>query len=422
MVSVLFGAGASRNFFKPTLTTQYLTEAVKDPNNWNRVIKHYRAIKGPSIVIAEPTEVVGLINLILGTNPDFNFEQIAEVLDKLCSYWFDSLPMNTMLGALEFIFKKIYSGDVPWAMCSGWDDIPFLFRQVITEAILDLQHNHKSLDYTALLSNQKTFIESLSKSDNDISLISLNYDETLANSIEGLGFDTCFQESKLPGQFNEIDINKFFNCKKVIYYPHGHVRFRFTDQLNVEYYRNGNFANHQRWVGLDSAMPGANMPITKGKFSYNFNSFITIGQTKDDILNYLPYSVYYQRMAIDLFKSDKLFIIGYSFGDDHINRFLKSYLKSGQNKKVIIVDYYNKPITMIDEYRDSENFILKIYNVFGPEWRVNINSNGQKVAWDVNEIATLNSSGFGKIFSQVYFYKKGYTEFLKDWINERITI
>lgn len=100
------------------------------------------------------------------------------------------------------------------------------------------------------------------------------------------------------------------------------------------------------------------------------------------------------------------------------NRVIKHY----RAIKVIIVDYYNKPITMIDEYRDSENFILKIYNVFGPEWRVNINSNGQKVAWDVNEIATLNSSGFGKIFSQVYFYKKGYTEFLKDWINERITI
>lgn len=252
MLTVLFGAGASRDFFKPALTTQYLTEAVKDPHNWTRVINHYQAIKDSSIVVTDPTRVIRLINLILGANPYFNFEQIAEVLDKLCSFWFDSLPMNTMLGALESIFKKIYSGNVPWARYSGWDDIPFLFRQIIAEAILNLQDNYQSPDHNTILLNQKTFIESLLKSDNDISLISLNYDETLANSIEGLGFDTCFGASQLPGQLNEIDINKFFNYRKVVYYPHGHVRFRFTDQLNVEYYRDGNFANQQRWVGLDS--------------------------------------------------------------------------------------------------------------------------------------------------------------------------
>lgn len=139
-----------------------------------------------------------------------------------------------MLGSLESIFKKIYSTDVTWERCSGWDNIPFLFRQIIAEAILNLQDNYQSPDYNTLLLNQKTFIESLSKSGDDISLISLNYDETLVNSIEGLGFDTCFGASQLTGLFNEIDINRFFNCRKVVYYPHGHVRFRFTDQLNVE--------------------------------------------------------------------------------------------------------------------------------------------------------------------------------------------
>lgn len=61
MVSVLFGAGASRDFFKPALTTQSLTDAVKDPNNWTVVIKHNKEIKGSSIVIADSTEVIYLI-------------------------------------------------------------------------------------------------------------------------------------------------------------------------------------------------------------------------------------------------------------------------------------------------------------------------------------------------------------------------
>ena len=38
------------------------------------------------------------------------------------------------------------------------------------------------------------------------------------------------------------------------------------------------------------------------------------------------------------------------------------------------------------------------------------------------EIVNLNNSGFGQIFDKVYFYKKGYTQFLKDWINGYIRI
>lgn len=65
---------------------------------------------------------------------------------------------------------------------------------------------------------------------------------------------------------------------------------------------------------------------------------------------------------------------------------------------------------------------MKINHVFGPEWRVYIKTDGQKVAWNEKEIVNLNNSGFGQIFDKVYFYKKGYTQFLKDWINGYIRI
>lgn len=105
MLTILFGARASRDFFKLALTTQYLTDAVKDPNNWAVVIKRHKEIKGSSIVIVDSTEVIDLINLILGVNPKYHFEQIAEVLDKLCSYWYDPNPMfrkSTALGRIGF--------------------------------------------------------------------------------------------------------------------------------------------------------------------------------------------------------------------------------------------------------------------------------------------------------------------------------
>lgn len=422
MTSVLFGAGASRDFFSPALTTQYLTDAVKSRGNWERVLDYYHQIKDADIVVPTAADVLQIINLILESNPSFNFEQIAEVLDKLCSYWFDPLPTNTMLGALESTFNAIYAAGVSWPRMTGWDDIPFIFRQIVSEAILDLQKSHRAVNYCELSKLQNQFIGSLCENYDKVSLISLNYDECVADSISGLGFDTCFNPSQHSQQLNELSIPSFFNAKRVIYYPHGHLRFKFTALPNVEYYRDGNDANKERWEGLDSAMVGCNMPLTQGKFAYNFNSFLTTGQTKDDILNFLPYAVYYQRMAIDMIKTDTLFIIGYSFGDDHINRLLKSYLKIAPTHKVIIVDYYPKDITMTQEHHDSESIILKIHNVFGAEWRVNVSQTGVMSAWNEQEVKTLNTTGFGKIFDNVYFYKNGYTQFLQDWNHKLIRI
>ena len=84
MKTFLFSAGASMPFFENSiLSTSYLTEKVKDINEWQRVINKYTSIKGQSVVIASPQFVVDVINMILNYAPDANFEQIAEVLDKI---------------------------------------------------------------------------------------------------------------------------------------------------------------------------------------------------------------------------------------------------------------------------------------------------------------------------------------------------
>ena len=87
MITFLFAAGASVPFFEnPSLSTFYLTQKVRDINEWQRVIKKYTLIKGQSVVIAPPQFVVEVIDMILSYAPDANFEQIAEVLDKISSY------------------------------------------------------------------------------------------------------------------------------------------------------------------------------------------------------------------------------------------------------------------------------------------------------------------------------------------------
>ena len=70
----LFAAGASVPFFEsPTLNTSYLTEKVKDINEWQRVIDKYVSIKGQNVVIAPPQFVVDVINKIISYAPDAKF-------------------------------------------------------------------------------------------------------------------------------------------------------------------------------------------------------------------------------------------------------------------------------------------------------------------------------------------------------------
>jgi hypothetical protein len=48
---------------------------------------------------------------------------------------------------------------------------------------------------------------------------------------------------------------------------------------------------------------------------------------------------------------------------------------------------------------------------------INVDSNGNKSYILQDEIDKINNQGFGKLFSQISFYKKGYIEFLNDFPN-----
>ena len=158
MNTFLFAAGASVPFFEnPSLSTWFLTQKVRDINEWQRVIDKYISIKGQNVVIAPPLFVVDVINKIISYAPDANFEQIAEVLDKISSYSMDPIPNNRMMNLVQWILMDIMRNPGKWPGI-GMQEIPFLFREIIAEAILELESNHKSRDYTHLLEKQKAFL------------------------------------------------------------------------------------------------------------------------------------------------------------------------------------------------------------------------------------------------------------------------
>lgn len=416
MKTFLFAAGASIPFFvNPSLSTDYLTKKVKEINEWRRIIEKYISETDPNIVIVPPETVVRVIENILKYIPNATFEQIAEVLDKISSYDMDPIPTNSMMNVVQCVLMDIMR--CPNRQLGiGMQKVPFLFREIIVEAILELEKNHKSSNYKQLLEKQKEFISYAAKEE-EASIISTNYDDCVPESLDGLGFETCFKKSN-DRYLNQIDIKYFMNAPRVVYFPHGHLRFQYTDKENVIYWHDSECANNKRWNGLASLTLDSTLTVTSsGKYAYNFNTFITTGQTKDDSFNQMPYAIYYQRMACDIAKSDTIYIIGYSFGDDHFNRLMKSFLKIKDTNKVVIVDYYPDDISMVDEYRDQNNIITKICQVFGTEWSVICDSEQNLLPFDQSEVNKLNEDGFGKIFPNVYFYKKGYSDFLNEYTN-----
>lgn len=415
MQTVIFGAGASVPFFSPVLNTRYLTYKVSDKAEWDRVMRKYRVYKSDQELVPSSL-VVDVISRIKFYKPNAHFEQIAEIIDKISSYGYDHIPFNNMMN-LQWAVMRSYGFNSTNSMHlfdSGWRDVPFLLREIIAESILHLKESHKSKQYDLLMGLQRDFLDFVSKQSEETSVLSFNYDDCVIDSINGLGFEKGFAKTSNVYQ-QQLDPSRFLNAKQVVYFPHGHIKYQFTDSDNVTFWSDSKRANEERWNHIDSCMMGSTLTLLDGKYSYNFNTFITTGQTKDDSFNHLPYSAYYQRLAYDLVKSDVVYLIGYSFGDDHVNRLLQSFLKIKSTNKVYVVDYYKDDISLTDEYRDTHNIITKIHTVFGTLWQLKVDYNSQKQPIDKAKVNAINSQGYGELFDNVFFYKKGYDSFLREY-------
>lgn len=407
MKSLIFGAGASIPFFEPQLTTQYLTDAISDKLKWQSIITKYSSTT-ESDLIPSSEEVIKTIEIIKEINPEYNFEQIAEIIDKIASLSFDDMPKNNMLNA--FIVTLLRSGKfVNNEKFQNWVHIPFLLRMIIAEAIMNLEQNNKALNYDELMKTQHEFLKFYTESET-VSIFSFNYDDILLNSVKNIGFQHGF--NKLDKRGRRLDIHELINAKKAICFPHGHLRFNFLDDENVECYSDAKVAHEARWENnLSMYSP---LIVTPGKFAYNFNTFITTGQTKDDSFNLMPYSFYYQKLATDLLTSKEIVVVGYSFGDVHLNRLLISFLKINSKNRVLIIDYYADDVSLTDEYRDSDNIVFKISVCFKSVWNLIYKADAKLTDRPV-DVEQINKQGFGVLFPQIVFYKKGYEEFLNEY-------
>lgn len=403
MVTILFGAGASFPFYKNHLSTQYFTQQVKLEDNWRRMLEIYNKYNADEYDIPEIEFVISLLNSSVCSC--LNFEQLAEIVDKISSLGYDAIPCNNVFNRIAAYLNIQY----PHRSQSQY--IPFIFREIIANAILYSEENERVDDYDYLQKLQQDFLRNISDYNEKASVVSLNYDDCIPTSIDQLGcFEYCFDYNQGIYE-NMLDIKNFFAKTKVVYFPHGHLRFIFNDKENVSYEANIQMAEKQRWSGIHNH---GTQVVTTTPFCYDFNTFITTGMTKDNALNNMPYAIYYQKLASDFLSSELVILVGYSFNDPHFNRLLKSFLHKNETNKVLIITKYQDPITLTDEYKDETNLIAKINFVFGSEWGVLVTSTGEILPTNKDAVKKINEEGFSEIFKNVFLYKNGYEEFLKE--------
>lgn len=394
MKFLLLGAGASIPFFEVPLTTNYITQEITKEERWKLVLKAYWEKFGFHYPISAH-KISRDIKLLIARHPNYNFEDIGEVFDKLVlSQWpYNSTPdfkqTFQSFKTLRVIqsFKK-----------SKYDShFPFLYRCVILSIILDAEKNHSKY-YDCLIKKQHSFIKLLSDNQdisdelNSMSIVSLNYDDTLYSSVKEL-FETGYSIKDLDrSELFLFSEENFIKGQKTISFLHGNIRFYsngFTpDILKEPDIRIKNIGN----------IKDKTLIYENESESFSFNTFLTTGKSKDKSLNYNPYAIYYQKMAVDILNSEEIIIVGYSFNDLHINRLLQNFWLKDEFKRLIIVD-------KVDDCSDIHTIVDIIGGVF----------NKQANFEDLYEMNRIKTDGFGYLFDKILFYRKGYACFLEEY-------
>ena len=400
--TIILGAGASIEFVKhPRLTSDTIMKRLISKEYWHALSNQHPEIK-PDV-----EQIIQLINKVKYEND--NFENLIDVIDKICTLsnprkYSDSLLIRSVNYISGGRLTKLH--DHPYSI-----NIPFSIRELIAGIVNEFNYGlGKNESSQKLIALQREFIRLLLNKCDNVSVHSLNYDDCILTSLEPLGFSTGFDDS---GYFQK---SEYQSSNKVISYLHGTPHFvpKFKyfsgNSAIVRYYKNSKEALKERWR-LSTKHPGL---YTDGVVHPDYNHFITTGRTKDIHFYNQPYASYYTRLAEDLDSADIIFIIGYSFGDEHINQLLSSIRWDNYPKSIIIVDYDNYEEEQITEniYKKLYNIIIKLEKQYFESYKEPINS------CIIEQLARDNWAKIGHY--ELYYYNRGYESFLKEDLKKLI--
>jgi hypothetical protein len=257
-----------------------------------------------------------------------NFEDILYALYALAGV----RPHGAMTGGLAALVDAKPLPDVTWF---GRDVVPGM--PVLHAFIEDLATNlvAKFREICARSdANRRPEIEELRRffaalnDEFDIAVISLNYDNLIYRALPDL--DTGFDIGG-SGIFDQGRILSSLSWSKLMH-MHGSVHF--------------DYISHRRdlheivWSeDLASMFRSAQFGVTPSPEGVQFpTSTIIAGLGKPAQLLRTPFRTYYSALDRMVFESDALLIMGYGFGDHHLNQPFEKY-RDSRNPLVVLIDY-----------------------------------------------------------------------------------
>lgn len=397
---VLFGAGASIPFFgysngEALLSTAAINKAIVDKDLWKRTLEDYSELREN---IPKILSLLEKIQEILGENA--NFEDIAEIVDMVGAFCRDRYS-SSVSNFSNLICSNAYGIDYNSLFENGflsptYKYLPYFYREIIAEYISNL-YTHLPSCYNTMVQLQSEFLKYLAGKYEDVTMLTLNYDDCISDSIakSKIDFTNGFDSE---ASFND---NLYFNSKYTISYLHGHIRMVIRTRYFAAMARNIDEARRSCRINYSSSF------VNDGQD--DFNVFITTGKSKDTSLNYIPYSAYYSKLAYDVFDSNTLFIVGYSFNDLHINRLIKHYLSISTHSHMAIIDYVPRDeneFADLNKYKNTISQFVKLKGIYGVEDLSNIFDSD-------TENNSINLNGYGWIMNhRTFLYINGYEQFL----------
>ncbi len=454
-ITFVMGAGASLPFIAncdTCLSTKYLTDQISDRDRWiaiydefkknipsNRfpeynfnvsvddilsVIKRLKAIN--EIVV--PSQIQERVSLPLPQKIDdiygigqINFEHILYLLDKICNYLYDRK------NSIDNILFDLWVGDDKRRQTlqskKGWNYVPYLCREVLVKAILDLW---ESFERKKAIDDNKQFFATVLENFKAVSIYSLNYDPLLYETVKQIRvkgrkknhevektFKTGFSDSK------DFNPNEFYLSDNVIAFLHGHIGFIPKGGKDSMYF-DDNYPNAQK-KRLKGVASGDTDYFRRGSKGIHYNVSITSGLEKFESLYENPYACYVQRLSEDVMESEYIVFIGSGLGDYHINLFattawrlangyaeeprnLLCLRKLGVGRKKIII------ITLGHAKKRFEDFLYMTdigRRLFG------LSKEG--ISWNgANTDSSLKNNGYANINEGFFLYLNGTEKFFSE--------
>lgn len=266
-------------------------------------------------------------------------------------------------------FDRIYKSDMGswqshnerYKFNSSWDDYDYFFENVfryfINLIIKQVEIYSNTIDDKTELNNSlNDFLYSIK---NPLRCYTINYDRIFPKVYKGNMFEGFTKNLK-------FDLKKVLtdDTSNTYYNMHGSVHYELDWPGNVKY-------APERFV-YDFGHGASNKTDQDNRKILNSNIITGFNKTSRILAN--PYLQFYLRFYQDCLFADKIYIVGYSFSDIHINNAIKTASLANKDMKIICISYmlYNKDIDKETEYDwitlegREKNFLSKefSYNIF----------------------------------------------------------